>query len=58
MASPNLKTINYYGTIEEWNAIEKIGGWNDNSDFDGVSTDFTIYCTDGQIAKDGTVTYK
>ena len=46
-----LTTINYDGTIEMWNSIQK------SSDWDSDSPNFTIYCTDGQIAKDGTVTY-
>ena len=46
------KSINYHGTIEMWNAIEKAPDW------DADSPDYTIYCSDGQITKDGTVTYK
>ena len=46
-----LHTINYNGTVEMWNSIQK------SSDWDSDSPNFTIYCTDGQIAKDGTVTY-
>ena len=38
-------------TLEQWNAIEK------GVDWDLDTADYTIYCTDGQIAKDGTVTY-
>lgn len=52
MLSPSLKFINYDGTVEEWESIEKSDDW------DMESADYTIYCTDGQIAKDGTVTYK
>ena len=44
-------TINYDGTIDMWKSIKK------SSDWDLSSPNFTIYCTDGQIAKDGTVTY-
>ena len=47
----NLKTINYEGTISMWNAISKHNSWNEQS------PNFIVYCTDGQIAKDGTVTY-
>lgn len=47
----NIATINYDGTIKMWQSIQKPNNWGDNS------PDFTIYCTDGQIAKDGTVTY-
>jgi len=50
--SNNLKTINYDGTVIRWFAIQKDSEWDFNS------SDFTIYCTDGQISKDGTVTYK
>ena len=52
--SYNLQSVNYAGTIEEWLAIEKEMAdiyWNIET------ADFIIYCTDGQIAKDGTVTY-
>lgn len=48
----SLKNINYAGTVEEWNAIKKDKSW------DSSSGDYTIYCTDGSIAKDGTITYK
>ncbi len=51
-SSENLTKINYEGTVKEWQSITKDANWNDNS------ADYTIYCTDGQIAKDGTVTYK
>jgi hypothetical protein len=47
----SLKCINYDGAIEEWNAVAKANDW------DGQSSNYTIYCTDGEIAKDGTVTY-
>ena len=50
--SYSLKTIKYNGTIEEWLNIDKYPLWDANS------PDYTIYCIDGQIAKDGTVTYK
>ena len=43
--------IYFDGTIEEWTAIGKGGQWND------YTGDYIIYCTDGEIAKDGTVTY-
>ena len=46
-----LTRITFKGTIEQWNAIEFGSQWNN---FTG---DYTIYCTDGTIAKDGTVTY-
>ena len=46
-----LTNITFNGTIEQWNAINKGSFWNTNT---GT---YTIYCTDGEIAKDGTVTY-
>ena len=49
--SINLKSIKYDGSIVDWMAIKKDFDWN------AESSNFTIYCTDGQIAKDGTVTY-
>ena len=52
----SLVRINYEGTVEEWNAINKyVGDWGPWDDNTG---DYTVYCTDGQIAKDGTITYK
>ena len=45
-----LKTIIYYGTVFEWDAIDKGEDWDKNTN------SYTIYCTDGEIAKDGTVT--
>lgn len=47
-----LQSINFEGTIAQWNAIEMALDWNYNAGY------YTIYCTDGQIAKNGTVTYK
>ncbi len=47
-----IHTINYDGTVRMWNTINKSKDWKTDSN------NFTIYCTDGQIAKDGTVTYK
>ena len=49
--SPKLNTINYEGTIKEWISIIKNPDWNEGS------ANFTIYCSNGQISKDGTVTY-
>lgn len=45
-----LAEIRFGGTKAEWNAIEKGGQW------DYPTGDYTIYCTDGTIAKDGTET--
>lgn len=47
---PKLTTINYNGTKEQWKAVEKVGDW------DYGLLNYTIYCTDGTIAKDGTET--
>ena len=47
----NLKNITFEGTTAQWKAISKGGSWSYNIG------DYTIYCTDGTIAKDGTVTY-
>ena len=44
---PNFKSINYEGTIEQWRSISK--------DLD--TSKYTVYCTDGEIANGGTVTY-
>lgn len=47
----NLKSINYNDTVVRWYAIHKRSEWDKYTD------DYTIYCTDGQISKNGTVTY-
>lgn len=46
-----LTSINFGGTISQWNGISKEIYWNNSTG------NYTIYCTDGQIAKDGTITY-
>jgi hypothetical protein len=46
-----LASITYSGTISDWqtNFEEKhLGGFTPN---------YTVYCTDGTITKDGTITY-
>ena len=48
----NLTSINYNGTIDEWNAVYKHQRWDYKTD------SYTIYCANGQISKNGTVTYK
>ena len=48
----SLTSINFKGTVEQWNSISKEDFWNSST------YTYTIYCTDGQISKDGTVTYK
>ena len=50
----NLTSISYIGTIDKWNAITFKTGY---SSWDHGTGDYTIYCTDGDIAKDGTITY-
>lgn len=55
----NLTEIVYLGTKEQWRAITKyVSDTNDISDpsWDKDTGDYTIYCTDGTIAKDGTET--
>ena len=47
----SFTSITYNGTIEKWNAIAKDEKW------DITTNNYFVYCTDGQIAKDGTVTY-
>lgn len=46
----NLTDIYYNGTVEEWQAIEKSNSWNYSAGY------YTITCTNGTIAKNGTVT--
>ena len=47
----SLTNINYTGTISQWQTITFETNWNYNT------PDYIIYCTDGNIAKDGTITY-
>lgn len=47
-----LKDIYYQGTVEQWNAIEK------GVDWDLKTADYTVHCSNGDIAKNGTVTIK
>ena len=46
----NLTEIHYDGTIEQWQSISLGSGWDNNSG------EYTIYCTDGEISKDGIIT--
>ena len=46
----NLAEIRFDGTKAEWNAIQKSSTWDLNTG------NYTIVCTDGTIAKDGTET--
>ena len=50
--SPNLTSVYYDGTVQEWLTIRKENLWDDET------ADYTIYCTNGQIAKDGKITFK
>lgn len=46
-----LTNVDFEGTVAQWKAISKNSNWN-------VSfNNYTIYCTDGMIAKDDTVIY-
>ena len=47
----NLTSITFIGNISQWNTIVKRTDWNYDTG------NYTIYCTDGTIAKDGTTTY-
>ena len=47
----SLVRIDYYGTIEAWNAITKGTEWDKNTG------EYIIYCNDGHILKDGTIIY-
>ncbi len=47
----SLTTINYEGTVAQWQGRYNGTEWNINTG------DYTIYCTDGTIAKDGTIIY-
>ena len=49
-ACGNLTSIIFDGTVAQWVSIEK------GSDWDDFIGEYTIYCTDGEIAKNGTVT--
>jgi len=44
-----LKDINYNGTKAQWNAIEKGNRWG--MAWDMMTGDYTVHCTDGDIAK-------
>ncbi len=46
----SLTSVTFNGTKEEWKAISKGDYWNSDTG------DYTIYCTDGTIAKNGTET--
>lgn len=42
-----LTTIRFGGTVEEWLAITK------QAHFDDLTKDYTVYCTDGKVDKNG-----
>ena len=46
----SLTNITFEGTIAQWQSIMIYSNWDSNT------PDYTIYCTDGTISKDGTVT--
>ena len=46
-----LTNITYMGTIEQWCDLISGVEWEDET------PNYTIYCTDGTITKDGTITY-
>ncbi len=47
----SLRKINFDGTVKQWSAITKGEKWCERAG------DYTVYCTDGTITKDGAVTY-
>ena len=50
----SLTTINYLGTKSQWEAIEKLRGYEGNGDFlhwDQSTDNYTVYCSDGTIDK-------
>ena len=47
----NLKSIEYYGTVQEWKSIIKDDHWDSQTD------SYVVYCINGEITKDGVVTY-
>lgn len=48
-----LDTINYDGTVRQWKNIYVAPGWSAN-----YYPELTVYCINGRISKDGTITYK
>ena len=47
-----LKDVYFDGTVAQWEALPKEEGWKLNANA------FAIHCTDGDIAENGTVTYR
>jgi len=55
----SLEKIVYTSTVSEWNEIKKHSGYSSamgNTSWNAY-TSFILYCTNGEIAPDGTVTY-
>ena len=48
----DLHAITFTGTVAEWQNMEKHSNWASTT-----ANDLKIVCTDGTIAKNGTVTY-
>jgi hypothetical protein len=46
----SLTSVVFEGTSEQWLKVNKGALWDFNTG------DYTVYCTDGTVAKDGTVT--
>jgi len=46
----SLTSITFNGTVSQWNTITKENHWN------LYTGNYSVHCTDGEIAKDGTVT--
>ena len=47
----SLTSIQFGGTVEQWKAISFGYDWN------RYTGNYTVYCTNGTVSKDGTVTY-
>ncbi len=45
-----LTSITFNGTTDEWTSITKSENWDD------ITGEYTVYCTDGTVTKNGTVT--
>ena len=46
-----LASITFDGTVAQWNSVKKASDW------DSRAGEYTIHCTNGTIAKDGTIVY-
>lgn len=49
-ASCSVSEIRFIGSVEEWQAVEKGDDWISSSEY-------TVYCSDGTISGDGSVSY-